>query len=153
MRGVYTASYKISAISTARTVMYITAPAAAVVEVLEASVTNDSSSTSQQIEVAMQTIGTLGTPTATSVTPAKSEAGDQASGSTVKGNVTASEPTYTASTEWGYEGANVLSGWFHQPIPEDRRYVAPGGSLGIRLLSTPNPTFDCQVRLVWREIG
>lgn len=152
MRGVYTASYRISGLAAAKTLMYLTAPASAVVEILSASVTNEANETNEQILCTFQKIGTLGTPTATTVTPAKHEDGDQAAGSTVKANVTASEPTYTADTEIAREGTSSLGGWFYTPVPEERKYVPPSGSIGLRVINAPT-SFDAVVRLTFREIG
>lgn len=152
MRGVYEAVIKISGLTTARTLAYITTPATAVVEIIGASVTNASNETNEQMECALQRIGTLGTPTATTLTPSKDEAGDQAAASTVKGNVTASEPTYTANTELGYEGAPSLGGWVFEPGAMERPIIAPSTSMGLRLLQTIT-SVDAVVRVRFREIG
>jgi hypothetical protein len=152
MRGVYTAPYKISSVSAAKTLMYLTAPSGKVVEILSASVTNASNETNEQMECVLQRITSLGTPTATAVTPVKHEAGDQASGSTVAGNVTASEPTYTSDTELGRQGFASLGGWWFQPTPEERPTVANGASIGLRLLTAPT-SWDLVVSITFREIG
>lgn len=73
MKGVYVAQCKISSLSAAKTLMYITAPAALCVEILGASVTNASNETNEQVEVCLQRISSLGTPTGTSLTPSKTE--------------------------------------------------------------------------------
>jgi hypothetical protein len=150
MRGVYTAQAKIAGLNAQKTLMYLTAPAGKVVEIIAATVTNESNATNQQLAVAIDNVTTLGTPTATAVTPTPHEAGDQAAASTVKANVTASEPTY--GSRLTAEGATSLLGYRHEPAPEERLYVAPGASVGIRLLTTPT-AFDCDVRLTFREIG
>jgi len=75
MRGVYTASHLITGCNSARTLLYITAPSSQVVEILEASVTNADTETNEQLRCTWQDISTLGTPTATTLTPAKHEAG------------------------------------------------------------------------------
>jgi len=150
MRGVYTATQKISGLNAQKTLMYLTAPAAKVVEIIAATVTNESNVTNQQMEIQIANITTLGTPTATAVTPTPHEAGDQAAASTVKANVTASEPTYgTALTQ---EGAASLPGYRFEPQPDERIYVAPGASIGIRMMTTPT-AMDTDVRLTFREIG
>jgi hypothetical protein len=152
MRGVYTAKIRITGLTTARTLLYVTAPADKVVEILSASVTNASNETNEQMECCLQRVGTLGTPTATTVTPAKSEPGDQAAGSTVKGNVTASEPTYTADTDVGNEGAPSLGGWRFDPTPEERMLINGGGTTGLRLLAAV-AALDAWVVINFREIG
>jgi hypothetical protein len=151
MRGVYTAVAKISSLAAARTLMYLTAPSNKVVELLSASVTNESNATNFQMQCAIANISTLGTPTATSNTPTPHEAGDQAAGSTVKHNVTASEPTY--GTTITQEGAPSLVGWRWEPLSEaDRIYVGGGASIGIRMITTPTSS-DFDVRLTFRELG
>lgn len=150
MRGVYTATFKLSGLNAQKTMMFLTAPAAKVVEVIACTVTNESNVTNQQFEVQIANITTLGTPTATAVTPTPHEAGDQAAGSTVKANVTASEPTYgSAMTQ---EGAASLPGYRFEPQPDERIYVAPGASIGIRMMTTPT-AMDTDIRLTFREIG
>ncbi len=152
MRGVYTATDLISATSAAKTVVYITAAATHVIEILSSSITNASNETNEQCEAAWQLIGTLGTPTATTITPSPHERGDQAAASVVKKNVTASEPTYTASTQIGHEGFSSLGGWYFDPVPEERPVIAPSASWGLRLLNSPT-AFDLAFKVTFREIG
>lgn len=152
MRGVYTASYKINGLNTARTLMYCTAAATHVVELVSVRLGNASEELNTQIECCLQKVNALGTPTATTVTPAKDEAGDQAAVAVVKANVTASEPTYVANTEVGYDGEASLAGYLYEPLAGERPIIAPGATWGFRLLSTP-PAFDAIVRIRFREIG
>jgi hypothetical protein len=149
-RGVYTAQYKIAGLNASKTLMYLTAPSTQAVEIIGVTVTNESNATNQQMAVSIDNITTLGTPTATSVTPAPHEKGDQAAGSTVKANVTASEPTYGTSIT--REGAASVVGYRHEPAPEERLIVQPGTSVGIRMLTTP-VAMDTDIRLTFREIG
>jgi hypothetical protein len=150
MRGVYTSATKISALNASKTLAYITAPSGKVVEILSVIVTNESNATNFQGEIAIANISSLGTPTATSVTPTPHEAGDQAAGSTTKFNVTASEPTYGSTIT--QEGFASLNGYRFEPQPEERIYVASGASVGIRMITTPT-SFDADVRITFREIG
>lgn len=154
MKGVYTASFKITGLNSARTLLYITSTSSKIVEIISSSVTNASNETNEQLDCCWQKIGTLGTPTATTVTPAKHEDGDQAATVTVKANVTVSEPTYTADTEVGREGFPSLNGWRHPIYGDDAEkvYIAPSGSHGLRMLNTP-ASFDAIVRVTFREIG
>lgn len=152
MRGVYTASYRISGLSAAKTLMYVTAPSTKVVEILSASLCNETNETNEQLLCTLQTVNSLGTPTATTVTPAKHEAGDQAAGSTVKANVTASEPTYVSDTEIGREGFSSLGGYYYDPMPEERPTIAPSATMGLRIINAPT-SFDAVVKITFREIG
>ena len=159
MKGVYTAQYRIAALAAAKTLMYLTSTSSKVVEVLSSSLTNESNETNEQIVCCIQRITTLGTPTATIVTPAPQESGDQAATITVKANVTALEPTYGASGQGadivgmvGGEGASSLAGWFYDPLPEERFSIPPSASAGLRILVAPT-AFDAVVRMTFREIG
>jgi hypothetical protein len=51
MRGVYTAATKISGLNAQKTLMYLTAPAAKVVEIIAATVTNESNVPNPQFEL------------------------------------------------------------------------------------------------------
>jgi len=152
MKGVYTVSIPIAALAAAKTALYITAPATKVIEILSASLTNESNETNEQVECCLQRVNVLGAPTKTDVTPAKHENGDQAATATCAGNVTASEPSYVADTEIGREGFPSLGGWRFDPVPEERMYIPPSGTVGLRVLNSPT-AFDAIAKLTFREIG
>lgn len=152
MRGVYQLTAQLSAITSGRTLAYITAPANKVVEILSASVTA-ADTTNQALEVGISRVGTLGTPTATANTPTPTEPGDQAAGSTAKHNVTASEPTYTAGADYGRENVPSVGGWRYQPTPEERLIIPGGASIGLRLHTTSPTSTNLDVNIVFREIG
>ena len=153
MRGVYYATIHISGLAALKTLMYITAPSTACVEVLSARITNGSNTTNQQLEAEFQRITSFNSDTSTAITPAKAEAGDQAAASTVKGNVTANEPTYTSNTQMGWKGFPSLGGYEFAPSPEERPIVPPSGSIGLRLTDTAPSAFDASVEICFREIG
>jgi len=158
MRGTYTASYQLTGVAAAKTLLYLTAPSAAVVELLSAKVTNVNVTTAEQLDIGLAKITTLGTPTATTLTAKATEGGSGAAGSTVKANVTASEPTYevdgaSIALYLDRQGMNNLSGYFYDPLPEERPAVAPSASVGIKLLATPSNSYTLDVELTWREIG
>lgn len=154
MRGCYEASVKVSGVTQAQTLIYITVPANKVVEVLSAEITDASNETNEQCEGTLQLISALGTPTAATITPSKLEQGDQAAGSTVKGPVTASEPTYSSgpNVEVGRKGFATLAGYQYAPIPEERPILAGGASWGLRLLNNPSSA-DLVAVLRFRELG
>jgi len=152
MRGVYEASANVGAVTAAQTLLYLTAPSGKCVEIISAHVTNESNETNEQMEITLQRITTLGTPTATANTPTPTELGDAAAGSTVATDVTASEPTYTAGKDFGRAGVPSLAGWRFEPEPEARPIVANAASIGIQIL-TAITSADLVVRLVFREIG
>lgn len=152
MRGMYTATYRISGLNAAKTLMYITAPSNKNIRLFSASVTDETNETNEQLICTFQRISSLGTPTATAVTPAPHETGDQAASATVKANVTASEPSFASDTELGREGFSSLGGWYFDPTPEERPVFAGGASWGIRILNAPT-SFDAVVRVTFCEEG
>lgn len=154
MRGVYEAQIQVTGVTAGKTLIYVTAPSTAAIEILEASITPIGSNvTNQNLEACLQRVGTLGTPTGTSLTPSKSENGDQASGATVVGNVTASEPTYSSNTQKFKEGFPSVGGYRAAPIPEDRMTIPPGGTVGLRLLTGSIASCDVNALIKYREIG
>lgn len=151
MRGVYTAEIEISALAAAQTVVYVTAPANKVVEILSAHITQSDVDSNEQLEAGLYHITSLGTPTATAITPEKHEPGDQAAGSTAEGDVTASEPTYGA-VAIDHKGFSNVGGYYFDPTPEERPIVPGGSSIGLRLLSAPAAT-NLIAQIVFRELG
>jgi hypothetical protein len=153
MKGVYTSGGKIAANAAARTLAYLTAPSNKVLEILSVTLTDESNATNYQMQVSIANITTLGSPANfTTPTPAPHEKGDQAAGATLGlGANNSAEPTTYGSTIT-QEGATALIGYRHEPQPEERIYVAPGASIGIKLNTTP-PATDFDVRVTWREIG
>lgn len=152
MRGVYTATYDITGLSTAKTVVLIQAPATAVVEILSVSFSQKSSTTSDEFDVGLFLVSTYGSPTGTSLTPAKHENGDQASGCTVLVNLTV-EPTSYQTVAIDKQGINSLAGYRYDPIPEERPVVPPSGAIGLKLGKNPSVAIDTVVQVVYREIG
>jgi hypothetical protein len=160
MRGVYDAPYRIAGLNSARTLLLVTAPATAIVEILSTELTDENNATNQQLTMCWQRVTSLGTPTATTITPSKTETGDQAAASTVKANVTASEPTYGAAAQGGaivnmhgLTSGPSVGGLFYDPIPEKKFTIAPGETWGLRLLNAPSASFDASVNASFREIG
>jgi hypothetical protein len=155
MRGVYTAALKIGSVTSAGTLAYITAPANLVTELLAVTVTNESNATNYQMEIQIARIATLGSPSGyTSVTPQKHEAADQSAGTTVNiasGNSRTEPTTYgVAITQ---EGCPSITGYRHEPQPEERLYLTNSVNWGIRLITAPGASTDFDVRITFREIG
>lgn len=153
MKGAYTATIKCSTISAARTLLYITAASTKVVQILSTAIgTSGSNTTNQQLEAYWGKITTLGSPTATSITPTPMEQGDQAATSTVAGNCTVEPTTISATITHGRQGFSSLGGYQYMPVPEERFFIPPSGSWALYLASTPTSTdFVCDVSFV--EIG
>lgn len=154
MRGVFRASGTIAGVTTAKTLLYITTPATAVIEIISARITAQDEDTSEQIFGELNRIATLGTPTATTITPKPTEEGSAASACTAKLNVTASEPTYDAIGDAiASGGANKLAGWEYVPLPEERPIIKPSDNLGLRLVDAISASTDLTAEIIYRELG
>lgn len=152
MRGVYEGNILISGLNALKTLLLMEIPSGKCVEILSASITNESNGTNQQLAAGFYKVTTLGTPAGTSVTPAQNEQGDQASALTVLGNLSA-EPTTYSSIFLGLMGFASLAGYQYAPVPEERIIMSPSSNWGLRLVDTAPTAFDASVRVSWREIG
>jgi len=154
MRGVYRLSGTITAVTTAKTLLYIETGASVPIEILSARVTCQDEDTSEQIFVELNRIATLGTPTATTEVPKPTEEGSSAFTGVAKINVTASEPTYDHITDSiASGGANKLAGWEYVPLPEERPIVRAGDDVGLRLVDAIATSSDLTAEIIFRELG
>jgi hypothetical protein len=154
MRGVYRAVDTISGVTTAKTLLYLEVPSDMVIEILSARITCQDEDTSEQIMAELNRIATLGTPTATSITPKPTEEKSATSGVLARANVTASEPTYdNESDAISSGGANKLGGWEYYPTPEERPIIKPSDDVGLRLIDAIANSSDLTAEIVYREIG
>jgi len=154
MQGVYTLTATISAVTTAKTLLYIETHATKPIEILSASITCQDEDTSEQIFAELNRIATLGTPTATTEVPKPTEEGSAAYGGVCKANVTASEPTYDGITDSiEAKGANKLGGWEYVPLPEERPIIAAADDVGLRLIDAIANSSDLTATIRFREIG
>jgi hypothetical protein len=154
MRGVYVLRDTITAVTTAKELLYIQVPSDSVVEILSARVTCQDEDTSEQMFV------TLARATGTqaggdSLTPEPLETGSVASGCTCKGGNTA----ITGLTQQGdsqaiaSHGANKLAGWQYLPLPEERHILSPSTQLTLELIDDLANSSDLSCEIVYREIG
>ena len=153
MRGVYKANIKIAALATTKTVLLLTVPTNKVVELISARITNSSNATNQQLEATWAKVNVLGTPAGTTLTPSKTEQGDQAAVSTVLGNLTAEPTSYLANTAYGDMGFPSLTGYLFEPLDAEKQYFAGADVWGLRLLTATFSAQDTIVEVSFREIG
>jgi hypothetical protein len=151
MRGVYTANINITNLTTAKTVLLLTAPSTAVLEILSVRLTNLNNETNQQWSVGLFHVTTIGSPVGTAVTPEKHEKLDANSVTTASGNLTV-EPTTYATNPIDRDGSASLSGYRYDPIPEERPICPPSAAIGLRILDAPS-SVDVSAQIVFREIG
>lgn len=152
MRGVYTAEIKVTAFASIKGAILIQAPALKAVEIISAHIGSVGTNvTNQQLEAVIARVATLGAPVGTAITPNPEEAGDQASGSTVTGNLTTDITTYGVNLD--HQGFASLAGYQYAPVPEERALIPPAGSAILRLPVAPGVAFDAVVQVKFREIG
>jgi hypothetical protein len=159
--GPYTLSVTIDSVSAAQTLIYITAPSDRFVRINWLAISNRALDSSEQLVAAVQRITTLGTPTATDGASAivKCHSGIPDAGSTVKYNVTASEPTY-ATGALNRAGFNSLEGYGYSPPKapkysgeDERPVLKPGESVGLRLTESPSAAIDLVAEITWVEFN
>lgn len=154
MRGVYKLTVDVAAVTTKKTLLWLTAPAAAVVEILSARITFRDEDSSEQIEAELNRIATVGSAAGTSITPKKLEESDGASGSTCYSNLTVEPTTYDAVADSiAHGGANKLAGWEYLPLPEERPIIKPSDNVGLRLLADIANSTGLTAEITFREIG
>lgn len=134
------------AVTTARTLIYVTAPSNGALLISRGQATQENLTTDENLYCALQRITTLGTPTATAITP-KPIGKHGAALFTAKGNVTASEPTFTADDEDGLEGYHIRSGFYYRP--DYGLIVEAGASAALRLLKAPSASMNV---LTWLTV-
>lgn len=148
MGRAYSLMMEAVSISTAISLVEFTAPSTATVVLLEAWISNEDSEVSQQVvaQILRKTAaGTgTGTPTAKKLKP-----GDAAFGGTVRIQMTAEG---TAGDSLIREGFNVLNGWSHKPVPEERIEVGPSGILALKFPVAP-AAFTVTAGMIFEEIG
>lgn len=152
MQGVYTFQAQITSVTAAKTLLYIAPSATQAMEILSAKVTQTNVTAAEQLECMISRITSIGTPTATAVTATLTEPTTAAFGGTAKANVTASEPTY-GGVQLDQNGWPNVSGYFYDPLPEERVTIAPGAYVGLKLLSTPSNTYTLDVTMTVRCLG
>lgn len=147
--GIYTVHGDAQAVSTAITVLEVTAPASGALEIIRAWASQSSSTTSAQARIQiLRKTGTI-TGTASPPTPVPMQVGQAASGVTVKWKATNEGTDGVIPVD---DAFNILSGWLWLPVPEERIFVPPSGIIALKFPSAPtsaNWTFG----FTYREIG
>jgi hypothetical protein len=151
---VYTVLNKAVTVSTAITVIQLKAGANNGMEILRASATQHGSTTSAQESICLVRKSAAATVTAavdatdTTATITRRDPNQAAASATLGTTATG----ITASGEGTdanivlREGFNVLNGWMHLPVPEERTYVPPAGIIALKFLTAPaSQTWDFEV--------
>lgn len=149
MRGLFNASFAIAGLTTAKTLGYLTTPSSKSIEIVRIEIENGSNETNEQIAVSLKKVSSLGTPTGTTLTPAKTTDGDQSAGTAGKYDVTANEPTYSdVLIRYGF---GTLYG-LEKDLSMTPIEVPPSTTVGITLDANCS-AFDCRVNVWFKEHG
>lgn len=131
--NVYSAVMPATAVTVAKDLISIDAPATGSLVVLRAAVTQSGSELSDQVAVIIRrATGAAGAGTAH--TPQEHSAQSPAFPGTSLINLTTDE---TAGDELYREGFNLLNGFLYVPVPEERIVVPPSGIIVLRLNVAP----------------
>ena len=158
MARIYTVTGKVTGVTTAATIVLLTAAAGKSIQVINAMLTNSSNTTSQQTEACLQCGTVTGTaPTGTAATVGPHYAGWVAPTTTALQAPTDSGVTYD-STQFGLAGFNAASGWAfaEQSIPQSAHGTGPitvaGGVVALKLTKTLSTASDIDYSITIREL-
>lgn len=155
MRGVYTVTTSVTAVTTAEPLLYIATPADTMIEILSASITCEDEDTSEQIKARLTRVASGSVAGGVALTPKPTEEQSAASGCTAKGGDTA----ITGLTSDGAAdaihaaGANKLGGWHYDPTPEERAIVTISDEVVLETVDTIANSCDLLATITYREIG
>lgn len=155
MRGVYTVAAEITALATAKTLLLGQCPSTMMLEILSAKLTDANQSTVEQWEVGLYNVSTVGSPAGSSISSVNIQATEPAGAATSITwlyNLT-TEPSAYASLPIDDDGVTNIAGYRYNPMPEERRIIAPSAYFGLRLISTPTNSFKAKAQITYREIG
>lgn len=147
--GTYTVHGDAQAVSTAITILEVTAPSVSCLQLIRAWVGQSSSTSSAMARIQILRKSATITGTASPPTPRPLEIGMPASGVTVKWIATGEGTDGVLLDE---ETFNILNGWLWLPVPEERIWVPPSGIIALKFPAAPtsaNWTFG----MTFREIG
>lgn len=145
MAGVYSAIMEAQTVSTAITILQVTAAATHSLRIHRAWVTSTSTTSAGQ---RIQLLRKSATATVTAVTPlplgnylaVTSSAGRNASAEGTDGNILIAD------------NFNVVNGWLYLPVPEERIIVPPSGIIALKFPAAPtSATFTAG--FIFEEIG
>jgi hypothetical protein len=132
--GTYTVHADAQTISTAITILELTAPATGMLEIVRAWCQQSSTTTSNQVRIQLlRKSGTI-TGTATPPSAVPHQVGQQAWDGTVKWKATAEGTDGVIPLE---ENFNILNGWLYLPVPDERVWVPPSGIIALKFPAAP----------------
>ena len=154
MRGVYTADFTASGIATGpRTLLMLQAPSNGVLEILRASLTNQTNPVSEQLQVGLYRVTAIGAPVFSGVANnMKHENLDATTTASASGCILSGESTFNANPI-DRQGVNNLAGYSYDPLPEERPIIPPGNYVGLRIMNPSVTNTILTAEIIYREIG
>lgn len=147
--GRYTVHGDAQPISTAITILELTAPATSAIEIYRAWLSQSSNTSTTQVQIRLLRKATSITGTASPPTPIPLEVGMPASGATVKWKATAEGADGNILID---DSFLLTSNWLYLPVPEERIWVPPSGIIAMKFPSAP-PNANWSFGFVYREMG
>lgn len=141
-----------SAVTSARTLIQLRAPASAQLVILRGWISQQASETSEQLEIQFTRSDATTNGTGGTITPEKLEVSDPAAAGTYVVCFTAEPTTYNANPVWR-DSFNVLTGLTYIPQPEERIWVPPSGRIGFRLINAPTASLTMTAGMMVGEVG
>lgn len=135
--------------NTPRTLIRLSAPSDAIVELLRAEIFNQDVEAANQVSAIIQRCSTDGSGTA--ATARMLEEGSPAFGGTGVVNLT-SEPTLSDDPLY-QTGFDLRNGMLWVPTPDERIILSPSGRIALRIDSDAGETILIGAHLTFREIG
>jgi hypothetical protein len=147
--GIYSVHGDAQTVSTAITILELTAPATGALEIIRAWVSQASSTTSAMNRIQLLRKTATVTSAASAPTPVPAQVGQAASGITVKWKATAEG---TDGVIYQDDAFNILSGYLYLPVPEERIWVPPSGIVALKFPGAPTSA-NYSFGFVFREVG
>ncbi len=153
MSRIYSALMDGVSVAAVAELFFIAAPADATVRIHEIKVTQDSSTTSEQLPLNTFRTATDQSAKGTSITANPTSIGDAAFGGVVRSNILTAAGFATETTPLLRDSQNVLNGWHVLPTPETRIDVSPGAYLVVKLDAAPASALSISGYILFEEIG
>ncbi len=137
-----------TAYTAARSVLEVTADTTHILRLLRAHISNESSTTSEQLEARILRKTAAGT--GTSRTPLDLSGAGSTFGGTARSNMTAEG---TPGDILWREAWNVLNGWSWSAVDDDEIIVPPGGIIALDLPNAPGASITLNALMEFEVIG
>ncbi len=157
MGRIYTASFQNSAYTAANDFLELLSGSAVVVAIHEITITQSTEIGDAQAEMFRVTVHRVtASPTSGSggstPTPIPHNPTDTAATSTVEAN-NSTPLSGGTSVLLREEAVHIANGFYYQPIPEDRIFLAPSTRLMVKIASTPADSISFSGTITFEEIG